>query len=88
MLVHALDVGHLPGDRLLGGLHLPRQPGVLHLQVTHFVDVACQTIVEILQILLLLQPGVASRAERAAGSPAADRRRSTLGWRLNVARRR
>lgn len=54
ILVHSLDVGYFPGDRLLGGLHLPRQPGILSLQVTHLVDITRQTIVKILQILLFL----------------------------------
>ena len=58
MLVHALDVGHFSGDHLLGALHLPGEPGVLGLEVAHLVNVACQPVIQVLQVLLLLEPGV------------------------------
>lgn len=67
-LVGGLQARQLPGHLRLGLGDAQTQAGVLRLQGAHLVDVDGQTVVEVGEILLLLQPGDAVGGQRGASA--------------------
>jgi len=70
LLIDRLQVGGLPVDGVLGEIQFLGETTVLVLQVAHAIDVAGQTIVQVLQFLLLLDAGGAGgRSGRGGAQP-------------------
>lgn len=73
LFIDRLQIGGLPIDGILCQVQFLCQATILVLQVPHTIDVAGQTIIEMLQFLLLLQACGACGAGGTCGAQATRR---------------